>query len=309
MTKIDIIREKFKDKINPIDFITIANEVDNSKTKKYMEHLLRFSHRLVDDFEITIINEMDYIMEFLTKFDELAKNGLIENPDLNQYKNLASIKQIIKDATLTKSIGKAKKEIKNLYEDDKYMLFLPLSYDAASVYGRGTKWCVTQSEYFYKYTDKGILAYFIEKGINRKIGLYYDMYSSYYLSTKKNDDKSVIDKSPKEYFSDDLDESSESKAPIDKEMEEIYRLSNMFSCWTAWDVKMEMMFTPIPQNIKEIFINYCKDNNIQNSSLLNDIEFKNIIDYYEGYYDNECGNAQPMVGTLIPDYAPLNIIE
>jgi hypothetical protein len=37
MAKIDLIREKFKDKIKPIDFIGLANNIDNSKTKKYTE--------------------------------------------------------------------------------------------------------------------------------------------------------------------------------------------------------------------------------------------------------------------------------
>ena len=35
MAKIDTIREKFKNKIKPIDFIELANNIDNSKTKKY----------------------------------------------------------------------------------------------------------------------------------------------------------------------------------------------------------------------------------------------------------------------------------
>ena len=287
MAKIDTIRERFKNKIKPIDFIELANNIDNSKTKKYTEHLVRFTKNLSSDFEITAINEMEYILEILNKFDELATNGLIEKPDLNQYKSLSTVKQSIKDATLTKSVGKAKKEIKILYEDDKYMLFLPLSYDAASVYGRGTKWCVTQSEYYYRYTDKGILAYFVEKNINRKIGLYYDMNESYYHSVLKT-------KNPNEFQLSGLKSKSiinndEEEVKYDSEMMEMFNFSNKFSCWTDWDVKMEMMFVPIPLNIKELFINYCKENNIQNASLLDETETDNLIKQYEGR-KNEFGH-------------------
>jgi len=299
MAKIDTIRDKFKDKIKPIDFIEMAGNIDNSKTKKYMEHILRFTKGLCDDFENTVMIEMKYIMDILNQFDNLSTNGLIENADLNQYKNLSAVRLTIKEASLTKSIGKAKKEIKVLYEDDNYMLFLPLSYDAAAVYGRNTKWCVTQSEYFYRYTDKGILAYFIEKKVNRKIGLYYDMYQSYYhsvLKPKNEDNLSKIE-------SDEIDEEFIGNMNHDGEMLNIYNFSMQFSCWTDWDCKMDMMFTPIPQHVKEIFINYCKEKNIQNASLLDDTEFKEIINLYidekkiqpiEDGFENEMGVDQEM---------------
>jgi hypothetical protein len=292
MAKIDLIREKFKDKVKPIDFIGLANNIDNSKTKKYTEHLIRFTENLIGDFEHTVVSEMGYILSTLKKFDELSTNGMIENPDLNNHKNFSSVKQSIQEGSLSKSIGKAKKEIKILYEDDKYMLFLPLSFDAASVYGRGTKWCITQSEYFYRYTDKGILAYFIEKGINRKIALYYDMDISYYFSVLN------LEKSKFHYdniLKSNVSDSYEKDVKYDAELMEIYNFSNKFSCWTDWDSRMEMMFIPIPLTIKEIFINYCKENNIQNASLLDKVETDNIIKYYENNEESNQAVPQPQL--------------
>jgi hypothetical protein len=292
MAKIDLIREKFKDKIKPIDFIGLANNIDNSKTKKYTEHLIRFTENLIGDFEHTVVSEMGHILSTLKKFDELSTNGMIENPDLNNHKNFSSVKQSIQEGSLSKSIGKAKKEIKILYEDDKYMLFLPLSFDAASVYGRGTKWCITQSEYFYRYTDKGILAYFIEKGINRKIALYYDMDISYYFSVLN------LEKSKFHYdniLKSNVSDSYEKDVKYDAELMEIYNFSNKFSCWTDWDSRMEMMFIPIPLTIKEIFINYCKENNIQNASLLDKVETDNIIKYYENNEESNQAVPQPQL--------------
>jgi len=296
MAKIDLIRERFKGKVEPIDFIDIANKIDDTKTKKYIEHLVRFTRNLSKDFESSIYSEMNYIMDNLKKFDELATNGMIETPDLNKYKKLSEVVRSIKEATLTKSIGKAKKEIKILYEDDNYMLFLPLSYDAASVYGRGTKWCVTQNEYFYRYSDRGVLAYFIEKNINRKIGLYYDMDFSYYHSNNKTNDEVK-----KGY----LDERDEEDLRNDSEMIEMYDFSRKFSCWTNWDVKMEMMFVPIPLHIKELYINYCKENNVQNASLFDEVENGNFIKYHEEYdriSQEEPMAEAPMMGEAIPEY-------
>jgi hypothetical protein len=292
MAKIDLIREKFKDKVKPIDFIGLANNIDNSKTKKYTEHLIRFTENLIGDFEHTVVSEMGHILSTLKKFDELSTNGMIENPDLNHHKNFSSVKQSIQEGSLSKSIGKAKKEIKILYEDDKYMLFLPLSFDAASVYGRGTKWCITQSEYFYRYTDKGILAYFIEKGINRKIALYYDMDISYYFSVL-NLEKSKFHNV--NILKSNVSDPYEKDVKYDAELMEIYNFSNKFSCWTDWDSRMEMMFIPIPLTIKEIFINYCKENNIQNASLLDKVETDNIIKYYENNEEGIQDVPQPQL--------------
>jgi hypothetical protein len=297
MAKIDLIREKFKDKIKPIDFIELANNIDNSKTKKYTEHLIRFTENLISDLEETIKDQMGHILDTLKKFDELATNGMIENPDLNHHKNLSSIKKSIEEGSLSKSIGKAKKEIKILYEDNKYMLFLPLSYDAASVYGRGTKWCITQSEYFYKYSDRGILAYFIEKGINRKIALYYDMdISYYYLVIKKSTFSSKID----DALCNEIGIKEYEGIKYDAELMEIYNFSNKFSCWTDWDIRMEMMFIPIPLHIKELFINYCKEKNIQNASLMDKVEIENMSKYYEDYYESKQPVENDYLVTEVP---------
>lgn len=273
MAKIDLIREKFKGKVKPIDFIEIANNLDDSKTKKYMEHMVRFIKNLSTDFEMTATHEMEHILDRFKIFDEMAKNGMIENGDLNQYKNLSGVNLAIKEGNLAKSIGKAKKEIKILYEDDNYMLFLPLSYDAASVYGKGTKWCVTQSSYFYKYSDNGILAYFIEKGKNRKFGLYYDMSDSYYYQKLANGKVSPDFKY--------LTKSNEDELIKDIELREIHKFSTKISCWTDWDERIDMLFVPIPLDIKQLFINYCKENNIQNASLFNEVEIKNLTEYHQ----------------------------
>jgi hypothetical protein len=287
MAKIDVIRKKMNGKITPIDLIEIADKLDNSKTKKYVEHLVRFTNNLKLDFEAAITHDMEYMMDYLLKFDELVKNDLIEVPDLNKHKSFNSVKNSIKEASLVKSISKAKNEIKVLYEDDKYMLFLPLSFDAAAVYGRGTKWCITQKTYFYKYTDKGILAYFIEKGINRKIGLYYDMDKSYYYN---NIGLSVDIVNIMSELGDSKSLSSEINN--DFELKEIYNFAKKFSCWTDWDEKMDMMFIPVPNNIKELFINYCKENNIQNASLLNEIETENLVKIYES--ESKFSDIEPM---------------
>lgn len=47
------------------------------------------------------------------------------------------------------------KGAKLLYEDNNYRVYEISTYSACAVYGRGTKWCITQQSYWYGYTDDG----------------------------------------------------------------------------------------------------------------------------------------------------------
>jgi hypothetical protein len=280
MAKIDLIKEKFKDKKTVIDLIEIAALIDKTKTKKHVEHIVKYTLGVFNDLSDVILTEINQTNTILNNFEQLSTNGLIENPDLNSYKTIRQISNVIKEAEMVKSIGKAKKEIKVLYEDESYKLILPLSFDAASVYGSGTKWCVTQDSYFYRYSDNGILIFFIDKEKNRKIGIYFDMSKSFI-----NNGNGVSDTISSEILSMDLEK------PFDEEMFEIVNFSNKFSCWTDWDNRVDLMFAPIPLNLKEVIIDYCK-NNIQNASLFNDIELINLGDFCSyGIKTNEVGDA------------------
>jgi hypothetical protein len=101
-------------------------------------------------------------------------------------------------------------------------------------------------------------------------------------------------------------DNDEEEVKYDSEMREMFNFSNKFSCWTDWDVKMEMMFVPIPLNIKELFINYCKENNIQNASLMDETETDNLINQYEGRknefgYDEAEPERMPPMEEMIMD--------
>lgn len=271
MKKIDTVRQKLKNIKTNIDTINIAYNIDSSKNKKYIEHLVRLRSDLLDDLERCVNDEMYVLFSLLLKFDELATNGLIENPDLNQYSTIQSIREAIEDGTINKTASKAKKEIKILFEDDKYKLFIPLSHDAAALYGKGTKWCITQNEYFFRYSDKGIIYFFVDKEKNRKIAVFYDFGESFYysyLTKKENQSKGLIGELDRE--------------PIirDKEMNEIYMFSIKFSCWTDWDDKIDMLFAPIPNFIKDIIINFSKENK-QSASFFNEQEINNLISFYD----------------------------
>ena len=61
------------------------------------------------------------------------------------------------------------------------MVLIPLSYEAAKLYGTNTKWCVTQERYWNDYIDDYKIIYVINRSTNDK----------YAISRDKTDDKDL----------------------------------------------------------------------------------------------------------------------
>ena len=58
------------------------------------------------------------------------------------------------------------KQTHKLYEDNEWLVIKPMSYQASLKYGASTKWCTVSndsSEYYFKYSKRGILIYSINK--------------------------------------------------------------------------------------------------------------------------------------------------
>ena len=61
---------------------------------------------------------------------------------------------------------KIKKQGVKLYNDDRWLIIIPLSHDASCYYGGGTRWCTTTKDndsYYKRYKESGELYYIIDK--------------------------------------------------------------------------------------------------------------------------------------------------
>lgn len=285
MSKLEKIKEKLKNKIIGINAVDVAYELDDTPTKKYAESIVRFNTGLLENYISNLTDELRFTAEKLMIFDSLSESNLIENKDILSYKNFSEVSEAISEAGLIKSRGKAKKEIQVLFEDDVYLIFKPLSFDASKVYGSGTKWCTTQEPYFYRYADKGVLIYVINKQKNQKFGIYYDMRESYYnniISPKKTIIgrlSSVLGEKKNSNF---LEKTVSEDNSQNSEMRSIFNFAENFSAWTDWDEKIDMIFIPIPEYLKTLIIDNCK-NSSQNLSFFQE----NNINEYRIFHKKE----------------------
>ena len=112
----------------------------------------------------------------------------LKNKDINAYKTIDQINDVLKKLGLTQKLQRAKKrEIaqegsSNLYENDDVWMIKPDTTEASCYYGTGARWCIsatTSQNYFKQYTGEGKSFYMIlmknleEEDPGRKIALVY----------------------------------------------------------------------------------------------------------------------------------------
>ena len=157
-------------KITPDEFKRFI-EADPSPTKKYVEWMIKM--------HITQGFRRDEIQREIEHFDNAVKKGLIQKADINQYRGLDDVQQTLEqiEGKQTKSeIRKFEKGkgAEKVYEDENVLIVSPTTHAASCYYGKGTKWCTTDSssQYFDGYKRDGIKLYYImDKKENEKFAV------------------------------------------------------------------------------------------------------------------------------------------
>jgi hypothetical protein len=187
-----------------INIIDLISEFDPTKTKKLTPFLLKVlknqfeaekphmywgdNHKemtemvsKVRQFPLIKMKTANWIfqclgvvnVERLTLFTDYLERGLVDNKDISTYNSFQDIMSEIGIASTKEMLKKSKKDIMIVHDDDEWLFFKPLTHEAAITYGFGTKWCTSmkhEPEYFYRYSNQGVLIYVINKKTNRKFG-------------------------------------------------------------------------------------------------------------------------------------------
>lgn len=182
---IKIIKNKFEDM-----FITLKNQdereylIDNilelypnitkselSKSTDLDIVIRYFKRRLIADFINT--TELNSLFDFIHHFER----GLI-SCDLGNIKNINQIETLLSLSKVKDFEKENSKTIKIEYRDDEWLLLRPLTYQSSLKYGAGTKWCTASKhnpEHFFRYSERGILAYCINLKTGEKFGYFKEL--------------------------------------------------------------------------------------------------------------------------------------
>ncbi len=209
MSKIKSLKTAPENTFNLIEFIELFSP---DKKSKYTDTLLRLmkSTPNLEEHSREIVKEITGKFDFISKEDlinfspiqlqlfyqfiesyfqpddlikfrqfcEYNERNLIQQNDLSKYKSFDEIIDQLSLAELKVDSKKLENETINIYEDDEWLLIRPLTYLASKKYGSNTKWCTTSennSEYFIKYSSRGVLIYCINKKNGYKVASFYSL--------------------------------------------------------------------------------------------------------------------------------------
>lgn len=170
-----------------VNAISTRTGIDVEKIKQLNANEIQVLYYMVDN--MMLLNSI----KFFNRFCELNEQKQIEKNDLHSYKTFDEVENSVSDAEEKIRIRELEKQINKIYEDEEWLLLIPLTYEASVKYGYNTKWCTaseTTSQQYNSYTKDGILIYIIHKGVE-KIAVYkkyYDSEVSFWNQTDKKRD-------------------------------------------------------------------------------------------------------------------------
>ncbi len=121
-------------KIGPEDFERLTL-LDVTPTKKYLDSICRFFLEGHTEQEIKT---------YIEKFHTLGSN--LPKKDINLY-SFEELKSSLENYTSKNQKNKViTKDINVVYEDERFFIVRPETFEQSAKYGRGTKWCITATD-------------------------------------------------------------------------------------------------------------------------------------------------------------------
>jgi hypothetical protein len=164
------------------DLISELYDYDPSPNKKYLHWLYE---RFVEEFGLRNVKNFDHeywgnvgdALVVLENYPQRFKNAELST-DIYSYKDLDSF-LIASEKAFQRSNRKIqlKDEIDMVDEFDGIVILYPSTAEASCYYGKGTKWCVTNTSTYEDYMDEGNLFFILNKSSNGddyKTALYVD---------------------------------------------------------------------------------------------------------------------------------------
>lgn len=178
MSKLDRIKTQHPE-LN-ISLLDIIASVDPSKTKKYVEFLIKQIKRGYQQcgnenhLDLKLIAQTLFGLDntiLLEVFDEHYNNNRIRIKDISLYHTLDDIKVQVEEANEIVKLKELEKQTIKLYNSKEWLVILPTSYEASQIYAKNTKWCITQKSYWNDYKKHSRILYIINKKTDEKYAI------------------------------------------------------------------------------------------------------------------------------------------
>ena len=194
MSRLDKLKEQHPE-LN-ITIIDLIGMIDPTDTYKYSEFLIKILKNWYGDMDIRYGIGVDLFgernVEILNEFEKHSKAKRIEKNDISQHDTFITLETEVNKAKEIVRLKELEKQTKKLLEYGEWLVMIPLSYEAAKLYGANTKWCITELKYWNNYIENYKIIYVINRSTDVK----------YAISRDKTDNKDL-----KAWLSDDSETS------------------------------------------------------------------------------------------------------
>ncbi len=192
MSRLDKLKEQHPE-LN-VSLIDILTKADPTKTYKYTEFIIKImkewfsmdanGNEIYDKSNDILYDKSNDILlniaieliggsnvDTINNFENHTKAGRIKSPDISTYNSFWDIKVAVDNANEIVRLKELEKQTKKLYNDEEWLVLIPLSYESSAAYGMNTKWCVTQRNYWDEYIRKYKLVFILNKRTNEKYAI------------------------------------------------------------------------------------------------------------------------------------------
>jgi hypothetical protein len=202
MSRIDKLKEQHPE-LN-ITVIDMLARVDPTDSYKYTEFLIKeLKQSIKDDGIIDIALNLgiklignDNVVT-LNEFEQHVKANRVQNKDISQYKSFEQIKEQVRIAEEIVRQKELEKQVEKLFEDDEYLVLIPLTKESNQTYGSNTKWCTTMeyNGYWEKYSENYKFIFVLNKQTGEKIAVSKGIYANEGVKVwdQRDNDISIFD--------------------------------------------------------------------------------------------------------------------
>jgi hypothetical protein len=183
MSRLDKLKEQHPE-LN-ITVIDLIGMIDPTDTYKYCEFLIKRLKLWYSNTDIQYGMGVDLFgdenVKTLNEFERHCNAKRIEKNDISSHTDFKSLEVEVKKAEEIVRLKELEKQTKKLFENNEWLVLIPLSFEAAKLYGTNTKWCVTQERYWDDYIGNYKIIYVINRVTDVKFA----------ISRDKTDDKDL----------------------------------------------------------------------------------------------------------------------
>lgn len=206
LTKIEQLRKKYEG--NQISLVDVVKLFDHTKNKvltdfitaevlKEQENYAKADKRFMEEYIIKhmalqdqiLIGELtrNYIVSniahrvfemigdenryYIQRFNKYWEENKLPTKDMSQYRDFNAVKSAVDRLDIEEFTKNKQIQVHKVYEDEDWLIVIPLSLKSSQLYGSGTKWCTASRErdyQYYDYTQTGLLVYVINKSTSVK---------------------------------------------------------------------------------------------------------------------------------------------